>query len=141
MFGDDGTARTKLLAHLGFSSPSDDNRDAQSQEIPSISDKEEWTLFCDTHASKLMAEGETLSATLCFIYSGDIDKTVEAWSRSLASNHDGKSFVDLLQVRFIIIGNFYTSFFLIIAINLFLLIIIEAPLNVTLYGNGFHFRI
>ncbi|XP_057976811.1 protein transport protein SEC31 homolog B [Malania oleifera] len=58
---------------------------------------EEWTLLCDTLASKLMVAGNTLAATLCYICAGNIDKTVEIWSRSLATVYEGKSYVDLLQ--------------------------------------------
>ena len=43
--------------------------------------------------------GNTLAATLCYICAGNIDKTVEIWSRSLQTDHEGKSYVDLLQVR------------------------------------------
>ncbi|CAM8961850.1 unnamed protein product [Rhodiola kirilowii] len=63
----------------------------------SFAQREEWTLLCDTLASKLMAAGETLPATLCFICAGNIDKTVEIWSRTLASDQEGKSYIDLLQ--------------------------------------------
>jgi hypothetical protein len=56
-------------------------------------------MLCDTLASKLMGAGNTLAATLCFICAGNIDKTVEIWSRSLSDEHEGKSYVDLLQVR------------------------------------------
>ncbi|XP_059649143.1 protein transport protein SEC31 homolog B-like [Cornus florida] len=59
--------------------------------------REEWTLLCDTLASRLMGVGNTLAATLCYICSGNIDKTVEIWSRSLATEHEGKSYVDILQ--------------------------------------------
>ncbi|GLT51506.1 hypothetical protein SLA2020_249120 [Shorea laevis] len=59
--------------------------------------KEEWTGLCDTLASKLMAAGNTLAATLCYICAGNIDKTVEIWSKSLANEQEGKSYVDLLQ--------------------------------------------
>lgn len=55
-------------------------------------------MLCDTLASKLLAAGNTLAATLCYICAGNIDKTVEIWSRSLAAEHEGKSYVDLLQV-------------------------------------------
>ena len=61
---------------------------------------EEWTVLCDTLASKLMVAGNTLAATLCYICSGNIDKTVEIWSRCLTTEHDGKSYFDLLQVSF-----------------------------------------
>ncbi|XWS77372.1 hypothetical protein CRYUN_Cryun01aG0255700 [Craigia yunnanensis] len=59
--------------------------------------REEWTVLCDTLASKLMVAGNTLAATLCYICAGNIDKTVEIWSRCLTTEHDGKSYVDLLQ--------------------------------------------
>ncbi|XP_022756857.1 protein transport protein SEC31 homolog B-like isoform X2 [Durio zibethinus] len=59
--------------------------------------REEWTILCDTLASKLMAAGNTLPATLCYICAGNIDKTVEIWSRCLNTEHDGKSYFDLLQ--------------------------------------------
>jgi hypothetical protein len=67
-------------------------------------------MLCDTLASKLMGAGNTLAATLCYICAGNIDKTVEIWSRSLSDEHKGKSYVDLLQVRLIllfVIGNIY----------------------------------
>ncbi|KAL5760376.1 hypothetical protein ACOSQ2_019214 [Xanthoceras sorbifolium] len=59
--------------------------------------REEWTMLCDTLASKLMIAGNTLAATLCYICAGNIDKTVEIWSRSLAAQCEGKTYVDLLQ--------------------------------------------
>ncbi|XVF73580.1 hypothetical protein PTKIN_Ptkin12aG0213500 [Pterospermum kingtungense] len=59
--------------------------------------REEWTVLCDTLASKLMAAGNTLAATLCYICAGNIDKTVEIWSKCLTTEHDGKSYVDCLQ--------------------------------------------
>ena len=61
--------------------------------------RDEWTMLCDTLASKLMMAGNTLAASLCYICAGNIDKTVEIWSRSLQTVHEGKSYVDLLQVR------------------------------------------
>ncbi|KAI4323465.1 hypothetical protein L6164_023067 [Bauhinia variegata] len=63
----------------------------------SFAQRDEWTMLCDTLASKLMTAGNTLAATLCFICAGNIDKTVEIWSRSLQTEHEGKSYVDLLQ--------------------------------------------
>ncbi|KAK3223865.1 hypothetical protein Dsin_010890 [Dipteronia sinensis] len=41
--------------------------------------REEWTMLCDTLASKLMIAGKTntLAATLCYICAGNIDTTVE----------------------------------------------------------------
>lgn len=60
-------------------------------------------MLCDTLASKLMGAGNTLAATLCYICAGNIDKTVEIWSRSLSDEYEGKSYVDLLQVRLALI--------------------------------------
>ncbi|VFQ59373.1 unnamed protein product [Cuscuta campestris] len=59
--------------------------------------QDEWTLLCDTLASRLFASGKTLPATLCYICAGNIDKTIEIWSRTLADKIDGKSYIDLLQ--------------------------------------------
>ncbi|OWM78412.1 hypothetical protein CDL15_Pgr016136 [Punica granatum] len=56
---------------------------------------EEWSELCNSLGSRLVADGNMLAATLCFICAGNIDKTVEIWSRNLAS--EGKSYVDLLQ--------------------------------------------
>ncbi|CAN0917255.1 Protein transport protein SEC31 homolog B [Linum grandiflorum] len=58
---------------------------------------EEWSMLCDVLASRLMAAGNTLAATLCYICAGNIDKTVEIWSRSLSCDREGKSYVGLLQ--------------------------------------------
>lgn len=60
-------------------------------------------MLCDTLASKLMAFGNTLAATLCYICAGNIDKTVEIWSRSLIAEHEGKSYVDVLQVSMLLL--------------------------------------
>ncbi|KAK9056092.1 hypothetical protein SSX86_027180 [Deinandra increscens subsp. villosa] len=59
--------------------------------------REDWTSLCDTLASRLLAAGSTLPATLCYICAGNIDKTVEIWSKNVTSEHEGKSYVDLLQ--------------------------------------------
>ncbi|GAB4832488.1 hypothetical protein Ancab_006510 [Ancistrocladus abbreviatus] len=59
--------------------------------------REEWTVLCDTLASKLMVAGNTLAATLCYICAGNIDKTVEIWSRRLSAEPEGKSYVERLQ--------------------------------------------
>uniref|UniRef100_A0A7N2LYU8 Sec16 Sec23-binding domain-containing protein n=1 Tax=Quercus lobata TaxID=97700 RepID=A0A7N2LYU8_QUELO len=63
----------------------------------SFAQREEWTMLCDTLASKLMTADNTLAATLCYICAGNIDKIVEIWSRSLRTEHEGKSYVELLQ--------------------------------------------
>ncbi|XP_047947796.1 protein transport protein SEC31 homolog B isoform X3 [Salvia hispanica] len=62
-----------------------------------FSQADEWTLLCDTLAARLMSSGDTTAATLCYICAGNIDKTVEIWSKSLSAEHDGKSYVDRLQ--------------------------------------------
>ncbi|KAK3125901.1 hypothetical protein QOZ80_7BG0611160 [Eleusine coracana subsp. coracana] len=59
--------------------------------------KEEWTVLCDTLASRLLNVGDTLAATLCYICAGNIDKTVEIWSHNLKSEDGGETYVDLLQ--------------------------------------------
>eukprot|EP00268_Persea_americana_P017116 TRINITY_DN181_c0_g1_i12.p1 TRINITY_DN181_c0_g1~~TRINITY_DN181_c0_g1_i12.p1 ORF type:complete len:1148 (-),score=249.03 TRINITY_DN181_c0_g1_i12:606-4049(-) len=61
-----------------------------------FAEKEEWSVLCDNLASRLMVAGNTLAATLCYICAGNIDKTVEIWSRSLKCEH-GRNYVDLLQ--------------------------------------------
>ncbi|XP_010512768.1 PREDICTED: protein transport protein SEC31 homolog B isoform X3 [Camelina sativa] len=58
---------------------------------------EQWTTLCDALASKLMAAGNTLAAVLCYICAGNVDRTVEIWSRSLANERDGRSYAELLQ--------------------------------------------
>ncbi|CAH9098983.1 unnamed protein product [Cuscuta epithymum] len=65
--------------------------------ICTFAQQDEWTLLCDTLGALLFAAGEILPATLCFICAGNIDKTIEIWSRKLADNHDGISYFDLLQ--------------------------------------------
>lgn len=60
---------------------------------------DEWTLLCDNLAARLMSAGDTTAATLCYICAGNIDKTVEIWSKNLSVEHDGKSYVDRLQVK------------------------------------------
>ncbi|KAJ9563459.1 hypothetical protein OSB04_008619 [Centaurea solstitialis] len=59
--------------------------------------REEWTLLCDTLASRLVAVGNTLAATLCYICAGNIDRTVEIWSKNVTSEQNGESYVELLQ--------------------------------------------
>ena len=61
--------------------------------------RDEWTLLCDTLASRLVAAGDTLAATLCYICAGNIDKTVEIWSKNVTAENKGESYVDLLQVK------------------------------------------
>ncbi|CAL9088000.1 unnamed protein product [Musa acuminata var. zebrina] len=59
--------------------------------------KEEWTVLCDSLASRLMTAGNTLAATFCYICAGNIDRTVEIWSRSLKPDSEGRTYIDLLQ--------------------------------------------
>ena len=59
---------------------------------------EQWASLCDVLASKLMAAGNTLAAVFCYICAGNVDRTVEIWSRSLANDRDGRSYAELLQV-------------------------------------------
>ncbi|CAK9170533.1 unnamed protein product [Ilex paraguariensis] len=68
--------------------------------------KETLALLCtvsfppseDEVINRLMIAGNTLAATLCYICAGNIDKTVEIWSKSLATEFEGKSYVDILQL-------------------------------------------
>ncbi|PIN08433.1 Transcription factor Abd-B, contains HOX domain [Handroanthus impetiginosus] len=62
-----------------------------------FSQNDEWILLCDTLAARLLAAGNTAAATLCYICAGNIDKTVEMWSKNLATEDDGKPYVDRLQ--------------------------------------------
>ncbi|KAL5994613.1 hypothetical protein ACLOJK_024666 [Asimina triloba] len=65
--------------------------------ICTFAEKEEWALLCNTLASRLMAVGDTLAATLCYMCASNIDKTVEIWSCNLKYEHEGRTFVDLFQ--------------------------------------------
>ncbi|CAN6906040.1 unnamed protein product [Brassica oleracea] len=58
---------------------------------------EQWASLCDVLASKLMAAGNTLAAVFCYICAGNVDRTVEIWSRSLANERNGRSYAELLQ--------------------------------------------
>ncbi|KAI3827008.1 hypothetical protein L1987_01069 [Smallanthus sonchifolius] len=58
---------------------------------------DDWTLLCDNLDSRLVTAGNSLAATLCYICSGNIGKTVEIWSKKVTVDHEGKSYVDLLQ--------------------------------------------
>ncbi|CAN8280575.1 unnamed protein product [Cochlearia groenlandica] len=58
---------------------------------------DQWTSLCDVLASKLMASGNVLAAVMCYICAGNVDRTVEIWSRSLANERDGRSYAELLQ--------------------------------------------
>ncbi|KAL8098344.1 protein transport protein SEC31 homolog B-like isoform X2 [Apium graveolens] len=59
--------------------------------------REEWTFLCDALASRLVKAGRTLEATLCYICAGNIDKTVEIWSKSVTTKQNRSSYVGLLQ--------------------------------------------
>lgn len=59
--------------------------------------REEWTVLCDALASRLVEAGRTLEATLCYICAGNIDKTVEIWSKSVTTKQNRNSYVGLLQ--------------------------------------------
>ncbi|WOK93536.1 hypothetical protein Cni_G02236 [Canna indica] len=59
--------------------------------------KDEWTILCDSLASKLMNNCNMLAATLCYICAGNIDRTVNIWSHNLKSYCDGRTYADLLQ--------------------------------------------
>lgn len=87
------TEESLYVIHLKRSSPVD-----LLITLMQFAPQDEWTSLCDTLASRLLAAGESLPATLCYICAGNIDKTIEIWSRSLAGKADGKSYVDLLQV-------------------------------------------
>ncbi|GER45356.1 transport protein SEC31 [Striga asiatica] len=58
---------------------------------------EQWAQLCDTLGARLMVAGDATAATLCYICAGNIDKTVEIWSRNLAKDQDGKPYVERLQ--------------------------------------------
>ncbi|CAH2036931.1 unnamed protein product [Thlaspi arvense] len=58
---------------------------------------DEWISLCDALASNLMSAGFTLAATLCYICAGNIDKTVDIWSRSLEKESAGKSYSERVQ--------------------------------------------
>ncbi|CAL4930937.1 unnamed protein product [Urochloa decumbens] len=47
---------------------------------------EEWTVLCNTLASRLLSVGDRLAASLCYMCAGNIDKTVEIWSHNLKSH-------------------------------------------------------
>ncbi|URE36710.1 transport protein [Musa troglodytarum] len=68
-----------------------------AKNITKFAQKEEWPVLCDSLASRLMTVGNTLAATVCYICAGNIDRTVEIWSRSLKPDCEGRTYVDLLQ--------------------------------------------
>lgn len=58
---------------------------------------EEWTVLCNTLASRLLGVGDRLAATLCYICAGNIDKTVETWSHNLKSHDGAMMYINRLQ--------------------------------------------
>lgn len=70
--------------------------------VQQFSSVEAWEDLCNALAAKLIAAGNTLAATICYICAGNIDKTVDIWSRNLTTDHEGRSYVDHLQVTFFI---------------------------------------
>ncbi|KAF3951596.1 hypothetical protein CMV_022772 [Castanea mollissima] len=89
--------RTLKGTFFGNYKPRSDLPSVVERYMNKFAQREEWTMLCDTLASKLMTAGNTLAATLCYICAGNIDKTVEIWSRSLRTEHEGKFYVELLQ--------------------------------------------
>ncbi|CAH8252778.1 unnamed protein product [Arabidopsis lyrata] len=65
--------------------------------ICTFAEGDEWISLCDALTSNLMDPGFTLAATLCYICSGNVDKTVDIWSRSLEKESDGKSYAERVQ--------------------------------------------
>ncbi|KAI3996215.1 hypothetical protein MKX01_000011 [Papaver californicum] len=63
----------------------------------SFAERDEWATLCDSLGSRLMTDGRTLAATLCYVCAGNVEKTVEIWSRSLNNELEGRPYVDLLQ--------------------------------------------
>lgn len=59
---------------------------------------EEWTTLCDALGARLDAGHQVQAATLCYICAGNIERTVDIWSRTLISKKGGPDFVDVLQV-------------------------------------------
>ncbi|CAM0152285.1 unnamed protein product [Urochloa decumbens] len=58
---------------------------------------EEWTVLCNTLASRLLSVGDRLAASLCYMCAGNIDKTVEIWSHNLKSHGGTMTYINLLQ--------------------------------------------
>ncbi|KAJ0247821.1 Protein transport protein SEC31 A [Hirschfeldia incana] len=65
--------------------------------ICTFAEGEEWTSLCDALASHLLSSGFTLAATLCYICAGNVEKTVDIWSRSLEKDDDGESYSERVQ--------------------------------------------
>lgn len=62
---------------------------------------DEWTSLCDALASHLLSSGFTLGATMCYICSGNVDKTLDIWSRSLEKHNAGISYSERVQVSIV----------------------------------------
>ncbi|KAG0569564.1 hypothetical protein M758_6G095900 [Ceratodon purpureus] len=58
---------------------------------------EDWTNLCDALGARLDAGHNIQAATLCYICAGNIERTVDIWSRTLKSKKGGPEFVDVLQ--------------------------------------------
>jgi protein transport protein SEC31 len=58
---------------------------------------EDWTTLCDALGARLDANCNIQAATLCYICAGNIERTVDIWSRTLKSKKGGPEFVDVLQ--------------------------------------------
>lgn len=67
---------------------------------------DEWTSLCDALASHLLSSGFTLAATLCYICAGNVDQTVDIWSRSLEKDNARESYPERVQVSIV---EFYIS--------------------------------
>lgn len=66
--------------------------------FPQYAQGEEWTVLCNTLASRLLGVGDRLAATLCYICACNIDKTVEICSHNLKSHDSAMMYINLLQV-------------------------------------------
>ncbi|KAL0797967.1 hypothetical protein Bca101_053141 [Brassica carinata] len=65
--------------------------------ICTFAEGDEWTSLCDALASHLLSSGFTLAATLCYICAGNVDKTVDIWSRSLEKDNATESYSERVQ--------------------------------------------
>lgn len=66
--------------------------------LPQYGRSEDWTTLCDALGARLDANRNIQAATLCYICAGNIERTVDIWSRTLKSKKGGPEFVDVLQV-------------------------------------------
>eukprot|EP00249_Psilotum_nudum_P022019 c28342_g1_i1 orf=734-3148(-) len=70
----------------------------------SYAQPEDWSFLCDTLAAKLDAAGNIQAATLCYICAGNIEKTVELWSRDLCGDSCGLSFLQDLMEKTVVLA-------------------------------------